>query len=125
MGTLGGEEAFFLGALDLAGAGECLEVGTTGLGEAGDESEELSVTVAGEDGALDLVGDGEEILACRIALAMRSERDRGFSVCLLTITSPTISTSSVTVCSRSLAGEGFWGLGIGSSRTGVGGVDSR
>ena len=113
MGTLGGEEAFFLGGLDLAVAG------TTGFGEArgdlaGDESEELSVTVA-----------GEEILVCRIALARRSERDRGFSMCLLTITSPTISTSSVTVCSRSLAGEGFWGLGMGSSRRGVGGVDRR
>ena len=111
MGTLGGEEAFFL-----EGAGG---------GFAGDESEELSVTVAGEDWALDLMREGDEILACRIDLVMRSERDRGFSVCLLTITSPTISTSSVTVCSRSLAGEGFWGLGIGSSRTGVGGVDSR
>ena len=80
MGTLGGEETFFLGVLDLAGAGEGLEVGTTGLGEvggdlAGDESEELSVTVAGEDWALDLMREGEEILACRIALARRSERD--------------------------------------------------
>ena len=72
MGTLGGEEAFFLGVLDLAGAGEGLEVG----GDlAGDESEELSVTVAGEDWALDLMREGEEILACRIALARRSERD--------------------------------------------------
>ena len=99
-----------MGVLDVAGAGEDLEVG----GDfAGDESEELRVTVT------------RELLACHIALVMRSERDRGFSVCLLTITSPTISTSSsVTVCSRSLAGEGFWGLGIGSS-TGVGGVDSR
>ena len=122
MGTLGGEEAFFLGVLDLAGAGEGLEIG----GDlAGDESEELSVTVTGEDWASGLMREGEEILACRIALEMRSERDWGFSVCWLTITSPTISTSSVTVCSRSLAGEGFWGLGIGSSRTGVGGVDSR
>ena len=119
-----------MGGLDLAGAGGGLAVGevsedglglaVTGAGGdlAGDESEELSVTVAGEDWAL-------EILACRIALVMRSERDRGFSVSLLTITSPTISTSSVTVCSRSLAGEGFWGLGMGSSRRGVGGVDSR
>ena len=124
MGTLGGEEAFFL---EGAGGGFAVEemsedglgLAVTGAGGdlAGDESEELSVTVAGEDWAL-------EILACRIALVMRSERDRGFSVSLLTITSPTISTSSVTVCSRSLAGEGFWGLGIGSS-TGVGGVDSR
>ena len=93
-----------MGVLDVAGAGEDF---------AGEESEELRVTVTGE------------LLACRIALVMRSERDRGFSVCLLTITSPTISTSSVTVCSRSLAGEGFWGLGIGSSTTEVGGVDSR
>ena len=80
MGTLGGEEALFLGVLDLAGAGEGLEVGTTGLGEAGgvlagDESEELSVTVAGEDWGLDLVRAGDEILACRIAFARRSELD--------------------------------------------------
>ena len=121
MGTLGGEEAFFLeGAGGGFAVGEVSEDGlglaVTGAGGdlAGDESEELRVTVA-----------GEEILACRIALEMRSERDRGLSVSLLTITSPTISTSSVTVCSRSLAGEGFWGLGIGSSTTGVGGVDSR
>ena len=69
MGTLGGEEAFFLVGLELAVAGGVLVAGTTGLGEArgdlaGDESEELSVTVA-----------GEEILACRITLARRSERD--------------------------------------------------
>ena len=85
MGTLGGEEAFFLGGLDLAWTGGGLgEVSEDGLGFAvmgaggdlaGDESEELSVTVAGEDWALDLVRAGEEILACRIALARRSERD--------------------------------------------------
>ena len=100
-----------MGVLDVAGAGEDLEV----VGDfAGDESEELRVTTTGE------------LLACRIALEMRWERDRGSNVSLLTITSPTISTSSsVTVCSRSLAGEGFWGLGIGSSTTEVGGVDSR
>ena len=72
MGTLGGEEAFFLGVLDLAGAEEGLEAG----GDlAGDESEELSVTVAGEDWGLDLVRAGDEILACRIAFARRSELD--------------------------------------------------
>ena len=79
MGTLGGEEAFFLGGLDLAGAGGGLEVGTTGLGEAGgdlvgDESE-LRVTVAGEDWALDLMRAGDESLACSSALARRSVRD--------------------------------------------------
>ncbi len=101
MGTLGGEEAFFLGVLDVAEAGGDF---------AGEDSEELRVIVTGE------------LLDCRMALAMMSVRDGG----LLTITSPTISTSSsVTVCSRSLAGEGFWGLGISSSTTEVGGVDSR
>ena len=91
MGTLGGEEACFLGGLDFAGAGGGLAVGITGLGEVsedglgltvtgaggdleGDESE-LRVTVAGEDWALDLVRAGEEILACCSTLARRSERD--------------------------------------------------
>ena len=91
MGTLGGEVAFFLEGLDLAGTGGGLAVGTTGLGEvsedglgltvtgaggdlAGDESE-LRVTVAGEDWALDLVRAGDEILACSSAFARRSERD--------------------------------------------------
>ena len=49
-------------------------------------------------------------------------QDCTFRLSFLTITS---STSSVTVCNLSLAGEGFWGLGMGSSRRGVGGVDSR
>ena len=91
MGTLGGEEACFLGGLDFAGAGGGLALGITGLGEVsedglglgrtgaggdleGDESE-LRVTVAGEDWALDLVRAGEENLACSSALARRSERD--------------------------------------------------
>ena len=91
MGTLGGEEAFVLGGLDLAGTGGGLAVGTTGLGEVsedglglamagaggdltGDESE-LRVTGTGEDWALDLVRAGDEILACSSAFARRSERD--------------------------------------------------
>ena len=86
MGTLGGEEAFFLGGLDLAGAGGGLAVGEVsedGLGLAvageggdlaGDESE-LRVTVSGEDWALDLARAGEEILACFSALARRSVWD--------------------------------------------------
>ena len=117
-----------------------MAVGTTGLGEvsedglglamtgaggdsAGDELE-LRVTVAGEDWALDLARAGEVSLACSSASARRSDRDWTFRLSFFTITSFTTSTS-VIVCSRSLAGEGFWGLGMGSSRTGVGGVDSR
>ena len=78
---MGGEEAFFLeGAGGGLAVGEVSEDGlglaVTGAGGdlAGDESE-LRVTVAGEGWALDLMRDGEEILACRIALARRSERD--------------------------------------------------
>ena len=65
MGILGGEEAFFLGGLDLAGAGGDL---------VGDELE-LRVIGTGEDWALNLVRAGDEILACSSALARRSERD--------------------------------------------------
>ena len=79
---MGGEEAFFLeGAGGGLAVGEVLEdglgLGVMGAGGdlAGDESEELRVTVAGEGWALDLMRAGEEILACRIALARRSERD--------------------------------------------------
>ena len=85
MGTLGGEEAFFLGVLDLAGAGGRFgEVSEDGLGlamvgEGGDlvgDELELRVTVEGEDWAfLDLMRAGDEILACSSALARRSERD--------------------------------------------------
>ncbi len=81
MGTLGGEEAFFLaGARGGLVVGEVSEDGlglamTAAGGDlAGDESE-LRVTVAGEDWALDLMRDGEVSLACSSACARRSERD--------------------------------------------------
>ena len=53
---MGGEEAFFLGVLDVAGAGGDF---------AGEDSEELRVIVTGE------------LLDCRMALAMMSVRDGG------------------------------------------------
>ena len=81
MGTLGGEEAFFL---EGAGGGFAVEemsedglgLAVTGAGGdlAGDESE-LRVTGSGGDWALDLVRAGDEILACSSALARKSERD--------------------------------------------------
>ena len=124
MGTLGGEVAFFLEGLDLAGAGGGLAVGTTGLGEVSEDGLGLAMTGAGGDWAVDLARAGEVSLACSSASARRSDRDWTFRLSFFTITSFTTSTS-VIVCSRSLAGEGFWGLGMGSLRRGVGGVDSQ
>ena len=89
MGTLGGEVAFFLEGLDLAGAGGGLAVGITGLGEVSEDGLGLATTGAGGDlagdeselrvrgamGTLGLMRDGEEILAYSSALARRSEQD--------------------------------------------------
>ena len=99
--------AFFLGGLDFAGAGGGLAVGE----------------VSGD--GLGLAIAGEEILACSSACARRSERDWTFCLSFFTVTSFITTASSVIVCNHSLAGEGFWGLGMGSSRRGVGGVDRR
>ena len=102
MGTLGVGVDFFLGGVDLG-----LAVVGEGSAVAGEALAGGGLAVAGASSLLSSDLAAEVILACSSACSRRSERDCTFRLSFLAVTTLTTSLSSVTACSRTLAGDGL------------------